>query len=84
VKDAFRRGLGYAVQWHNNLQWLLQQRVDIAIEMSDTYLQTVHKEQDAPPSPQSGQQRPGQCARILQQRCPACFGGDLFGRPLTE
>ncbi|KAG2751901.1 hypothetical protein P692DRAFT_201838643 [Suillus brevipes Sb2] len=26
----------------------------------------------------------GQCASILTQRCPACFGGNLFGRPLSE
>ncbi|KAG2356293.1 hypothetical protein BDR07DRAFT_1282585 [Suillus spraguei] len=26
----------------------------------------------------------GQCASILMQRCPACFGGVSFGRPLSE
>lgn len=26
----------------------------------------------------------GRCASILTQRCPACFGGVLFGRPLNE
>lgn len=25
---------------------------------------------------------PGECTWLLQQRCPACFGGSLFGRPL--
>lgn len=28
--------------------------------------------------------RNGQCAPILVQRCPACFGGILFGRPTAE
>ena len=25
-----------------------------------------------------------QCARLLQQRCPACFGGSSFGRSFDE
>lgn len=32
-------------------------------------IQTVH-----------GLLTPGQCARVLQQRCPACFAGLLYGR----
>jgi hypothetical protein len=27
---------------------------------------------------------PGQCARILQQRCPACFSGQSFGRSFEQ
>lgn len=27
---------------------------------------------------------PGSAARILQQRCPACFGSKTWGRPLNE
>ena len=26
----------------------------------------------------------GECARILQDWCPACFGGHLYGRPWTQ
>ncbi|KAG2054503.1 hypothetical protein BDR06DRAFT_1049502 [Suillus hirtellus] len=26
----------------------------------------------------------GRCAPLLVQRCPACFGGTLFGRPISE
>ncbi|KAH6902181.1 hypothetical protein BKA70DRAFT_1229224 [Coprinopsis sp. MPI-PUGE-AT-0042] len=27
---------------------------------------------------------PGECARILQQLCPLCFGGNMFGRPVED
>ncbi|KAG2355546.1 hypothetical protein BDR07DRAFT_1303052 [Suillus spraguei] len=27
---------------------------------------------------------PGQCASLLMQCCPACFGGVAFGRPLSN
>ncbi|KAJ7583723.1 hypothetical protein C8J56DRAFT_1054242 [Mycena floridula] len=27
---------------------------------------------------------PGECHRILQQRCPACFGGAMYGRSFNE
>ncbi|KAF9231703.1 hypothetical protein BU15DRAFT_55840 [Melanogaster broomeanus] len=27
---------------------------------------------------------PGNCASILMQRCPACFGGTTFGRSLLD
>ncbi|KAH6907830.1 hypothetical protein BKA70DRAFT_1104358 [Coprinopsis sp. MPI-PUGE-AT-0042] len=27
---------------------------------------------------------PGQCARFLQELCPLCFGGVLFGRPVED
>ncbi|KAH0580597.1 hypothetical protein H2248_002089 [Termitomyces sp. 'cryptogamus'] len=27
---------------------------------------------------------PGECARVLQHRCPACFGGNLFSRSLNK
>jgi|SRR5271163_1373105 len=26
----------------------------------------------------------GECARILQERCPACFSSNLFGRPWSQ
>lgn len=31
-------------------------------------------------SPQPGQLTEGSCSRVLQMRCPACFGGTRFGR----
>ncbi|KAG1774666.1 hypothetical protein EV702DRAFT_1200022 [Suillus placidus] len=36
------------------------------------------------PKPSNVSLLQGQCASILMQRCPACFGGNLFGRPLSE
>lgn len=40
---------------------------------------------DAPDSgPTPTPLTPGACARILRQRCPACFGGNKFGAPFDR
>lgn len=138
VQDAFRRGLGHAIQWYDNLQLQMEQNVDQAVLNADKACQDLKWNQAIPeatqnlatipipaatsipaamlisatmpipattptsattpfPSPTQLTQAilkplpltsptkpplltPGQCARILQQRCPACFGGLLFGR----
>ncbi|KAG6890858.1 hypothetical protein C0992_012244 [Termitomyces sp. T32_za158] len=107
IQDAFRRGLGYAAQWYDNLQICLEQQVEAAVVKSDTRLQeykdnksdrsvnlVIYRAQcampqtpgslDLPASKPSASLTPGECARILQRRCPACFGGKLFGRPLES
>jgi hypothetical protein len=124
VHDAFRRSLGYAIQWHDSLRLRMLREVDAAIEAADKIVQDTTAiristpaapvEQpaapielttapidppaapDVPPSvqgstapgpsePSSGPRlSPGQCARVLQQRCPACFGGTMFGRTFDE
>lgn len=38
-------------------------------DVPDTHLRTLH---------------PGRCAPLLVQRCPACFGGRIYGRPTDE
>ncbi|GLB45913.1 hypothetical protein LshimejAT787_3800020 [Lyophyllum shimeji] len=153
VQDAFRRGLGHAIQWYNNLQIRVEQQVEAALVDADNRIQQAKAARitsqtpttpiAAPPStsphppppmippviapappllqlepldhsvsqhfaPTHSPERlpsvrsppatsqpstplraplgkpapltPGQCARILQQRCPACFGGTHFGR----
>jgi len=35
-------------------------------------------------SHENGSLRPGECAHLLRQRCPACFGGGLYGRSLPS
>src|ERR1700722_6546935 len=35
---------------------------------------------EPPPSERQPDLTRGRCARILQQRCPACFSGTLYGR----
>ncbi|KAJ7587929.1 hypothetical protein C8J56DRAFT_1049993 [Mycena floridula] len=37
-----------------------------------------------PPTPARGTLTPGECHRMLQKRCPACFGETLFGRTLHQ
>ncbi|KAG6893224.1 hypothetical protein C0992_010832 [Termitomyces sp. T32_za158] len=96
IQDAFRRGLGYAAQWYDNLQIRLAHHVEATILKSDTQIQeqkdlfhpTAPSELIPHPvsidTPHPPSLTPGECARLLQQRCPACFGGNLFGRPLKE
>lgn len=36
------------------------------------------------PITQAYELKRGECARILKQRCPLCFGGTSFGRPLSQ
>ncbi|KAI0669310.1 hypothetical protein C8Q78DRAFT_1095812 [Trametes maxima] len=65
IQDPFRRGLGYAVQWYDRLRSIPEDMVESAL---DECLRKLY------PSPA------GQCSRLLQKRCPACFGGNQFGR----
>jgi CxC1 like cysteine cluster associated with KDZ transposases len=93
IRDAFRRGLGYAIQWYDCLRVLVQKQVDRALEASDGRIQAVqlpdldiHNVTAAPSaySLEPPTVTPGECARILRERCPACFGGTAFGRTLAE
>ena len=118
VQDAFRRGIGHAVQWYNILQVHLDQQLEAAIVAADA---TVRHSKAAPPSTFPSLSSPSvhqpnahgdapltpchmltscpnpsdgnlpvtpvpspplnECSRILQQRCPTCFGLNTFGRP---
>ncbi|KAG6827850.1 hypothetical protein H0H92_010266 [Tricholoma furcatifolium] len=90
IQDAFRRGLGYAAQWYDNLQIRVEQEVDAAVLGADIRIQQSRLVGSASTGPsESAPQHtpllhPGECAWILQQRCPCCFGGELFGRPLEQ
>ncbi|KAI0676695.1 hypothetical protein C8Q78DRAFT_960079 [Trametes maxima] len=42
------------------------------------------KEAPGAPPNTSSNTKPGQCSRLLQKRCPACFGGTQFGRSFTK
>ncbi|KAG0695573.1 hypothetical protein DFH29DRAFT_984921 [Suillus ampliporus] len=82
VQEPFRHGLGYAVQWYDVLQVdavLQQSRDRVASLQSLQPLALVHAEHSAAISLHHGQ-----CASLLIQRCPACFGGALFGRPVDQ
>jgi hypothetical protein len=111
IQDAFRRGLGYVIQWYDILHVQIERRVESALRSADTRIQESKTQLSAesptsqqvlgptcdphtaslepatspssPKSPTTLQVRPlfsGQCARVLQQRCPACFAGLLYGR----
>jgi hypothetical protein len=96
LQDAFRRSLGYAVQWHDTLRLRVEKTVDSAIEASDRYITQMKTQPTnvlptssaSDPRPADAEEAhiniPGRCARILQQRCPACFGGTFFGRSFNE
>ncbi|KAH6910895.1 hypothetical protein BKA70DRAFT_1459724 [Coprinopsis sp. MPI-PUGE-AT-0042] len=36
------------------------------------------------PASTSGNLSPGDCARFLQELCPLCFGGDMYGRSVED
>ncbi|RDB19001.1 hypothetical protein Hypma_014420 [Hypsizygus marmoreus] len=150
IQEPFRRGLGYAIQWYDNLQIHVEQRINDALLHAEDQIQSHDKSDGvehnqttqppltppttpsrnptialpagsspsatsptvppvdssaAPPAPQacppanpqsppkassapayksSAQLSPGKCARILQQRCPACFAGTRYGRSFDE
>ncbi|KAG6835936.1 hypothetical protein H0H93_013187, partial [Arthromyces matolae] len=140
MRDPFRKGLGYAMQWYDNLHVSIEEQVESAIVSADKKMQERAKSSSLPSkeskdtptpvnelspqptaqeqvesaivsadkklegsakssslpykeskdtptsdnhlSPQSTAQE--ECARILQRRCPACFGGVTFGRTFNE
>ncbi|RDB29776.1 hypothetical protein Hypma_013855 [Hypsizygus marmoreus] len=145
IKDPFRRGLGYAVQWYDNLLIKISRRVDDALLAAGNHIllsklrdepstdatlahqtpslvpplaplvitpnmppcdvtpvtaTTIESPTHAPQTPTTKPPisktrtlpngktapalTPGKCARILEQRCPACFGGTLFGRNFRD
>jgi hypothetical protein len=82
IREPFRRGLGYAIQWYSNLRSLLEERLDSAVEACSSTIK-IHRSHPSLPYPNvSHSQDSAQCARALQQLCPACFAGTSFGRPL--
>jgi len=91
VRDPFRRGLSQAVQWYGILQVELQKQVDDIVQHCRLLLKRTSEyvsQLDPSPSslPYAHPEPPSRdsCAEILIQRCPACFGGTLFGRSLDQ
>ena len=95
VQDAFCRGLGHAIQWYDNLQVRIEQEIEAATVAGDRCssetiptLTPTMPTGDAPiPEQLTADDSPPappvpliECARVLQQRCPACFGLRTFGR----
>lgn len=79
IQDPFRRGLGYAVQWFDILQVQVEQQLETLLQQSRDRIMTLQATSDVPEI-HSPTLHPGRCAPLLVQRCPACFGGILYGR----
>ena len=105
VQDAFRRGLGYAIQWYDSLKILVERSVKEALRFAEQLYQDLQATPHTAITPLTTQlsipdnipdptKKPSvavpnklskaECARILQDHCPACFGGNLFGRPWIQ
>ncbi|KAI0701749.1 hypothetical protein C8Q76DRAFT_633393 [Earliella scabrosa] len=86
IRDPFRRGLGYAVQWYDCLRNQVDTLVESAVDES-VQAQGPRRTQPTPDTSKETELRTtgsklssGTCSRVLQKRCPACFGGTKFGR----
>ncbi|KAG1882368.1 hypothetical protein F4604DRAFT_1990635 [Suillus subluteus] len=90
IQEPFRRGLGQAVQWYDILQTEVKRQTEAAVQICRERVYKARSPQCneeaslSTPKPSNTSLLQGQCAAILMQRCPACFGGVLFGRPLSE
>ncbi|KAI0628535.1 hypothetical protein C8Q77DRAFT_1067668 [Trametes polyzona] len=90
VQDPFRRGLGHAVQWYDQLRSLPEDMVDSALDtcLRDIYTEThwcsVNEQIESEGEQPQGTHVHGSCSRLLQKRCPACFGGTRFGRNFNQ
>ncbi|KAJ7436592.1 hypothetical protein FB451DRAFT_1153076, partial [Mycena latifolia] len=95
AKEPFRDGLAQAVQWYSNLRTGVQAKVNAASEAttptsdaepmegaSHTNSPHAPDTSDEPPVPPGP--TPGCAHRILRDRCPACFGLETWGRPLSD
>lgn len=91
VKEPFRKGLGYALQWYDCVRIEIERLKENAIASKFMELFQVSSGMDPndvpPPSSRSLTMQdsgPAECLGILQSRCAACFGGKNFGRPLEK
>ncbi|OCH83804.1 hypothetical protein OBBRIDRAFT_742683 [Obba rivulosa] len=86
ISDPFRKPLGRAMQWYDSVRILVERGIEAAVETARSRC-TSQPESDIPSSTSGSEQVKPQhrtCAPILQRRCPACFGGDAFGRSFAQ
>ncbi|KAG2139317.1 hypothetical protein DEU56DRAFT_735682 [Suillus clintonianus] len=88
VQEPFRRGLGHAVQWYDVLQVEIERQVDAVLQQTRDRVASLQPPQLPPLTNAESSAltalHHGRCASLLVQRCPACFGGTLFGRPIDQ
>ncbi|TFK51477.1 hypothetical protein OE88DRAFT_1644930 [Heliocybe sulcata] len=79
IRDPFRRGLGYAIQWYDALSTKVGCHLEDIIDHTRGLVRD-----DVRPLHQVGTNPYEECASLLQRRCPACFAGTTFGRSEHE
>ncbi|KAJ7579774.1 hypothetical protein C8J56DRAFT_867767 [Mycena floridula] len=93
--DPFRKSLTSAVQWFDCLGIQVADRlaevIDLSADFIDRHTGSDHSAETLVPAtgaPSNSNPQaiptPGECHRILQDLCPACFGGRLYGRSFQE
>jgi hypothetical protein len=96
IRDPFRRAFGSAVQWYDCLKVTVRRSIENAIEQAHDSISTSSQsvpsaspdiegpKPSAPNVPSYYKPSSTHAARLLQKRCPACFGGHMKGRSLDE
>lgn len=70
MDDGFRKTVTQALCWYDHLGWLVDERVEKAVEAAGKHLNPTDIASDSVKS-------------YLKKKCPACFGGK-FGIPVSE
>ena len=97
IRDPFHRAFGSAVQWYDCLKVAVRRSVENTIEEAHTRISSPPDPVSAaefldakrlPPPvldvPSHYKPSTTEAARLLQKRCPACFGGRVKGRSFKE
>ena len=94
MRDPFRRAFGSAVQWYDCLKVTVRRSIENAIEEAHTSISSPPEPASAAEFPDTAPPVPDmpsyykpsstEAARLLQKRCPACFGGRMKGRSFNE
>ncbi|KAF9041365.1 hypothetical protein BJ165DRAFT_1329754, partial [Panaeolus papilionaceus] len=98
IKEPFRKSLGYASQWFDILRLKVEDQVLSSIAEADNKAQEYHAltsngkknaksestitDNDHPDI--ANYARPSECDSRLARLCPACFGGNKFGKTLVS
>ncbi|PBK71398.1 hypothetical protein ARMSODRAFT_883693 [Armillaria solidipes] len=92
IHEPFRRGFGYAAKWYRCVKIELDHEVNRILsdsrgripDMFDDVPSTTQYTSPAAMNYPSISLQRGRASELLQQRCPACFGGTRFGQSFNE